>query len=123
MAAAKQQSAKSSWVACLAHKPANPAWPRPAAPQMSDAFFAAAAQLGKPALAWTADTPADLHRAAQARLNAVVSNRPIALRAVLMDWRDRCSERQRRQRQAARRLAGDGGSMAGSLRLGGTRQR
>lgn len=84
---------------------------------MSDAFFAAVARLGKPALAWTADTPADLHRAAQARLNAVVSNRPIALRAVLMDWRDRCSERQRRQRQAARRLAG-GGSGAAGLRQG-----
>ncbi len=89
---------------------------------MSDAFFAAAAQLGKPALAWTADTPAGLHRAAQARLNAVVSNRPIALRAVLMDWRDRCSERQRRQRQAVRRLAGDGGGRAGSSRRGGARQ-
>ena len=30
---------------------------------------------------------------------AVISNTPLALRAVLMDWRDRCSERQRRQLQ------------------------
>lgn len=81
--------------------------------EMSDAFLATAARLGKPALAWTADTPADLHRGAQARVNAVVSNRPIPLRAVLMDWRDRCSERQRRQRHAMRRLAGDGPGAAG----------
>ncbi|KAL4440283.1 hypothetical protein ABPG75_003284 [Micractinium tetrahymenae] len=89
--------------------------------KMSDAFFAAAARLGKPALAWTADTPADLHRAAEARLNAVISNRPIALRAVLMDWRDRCSERQRRQRQAARRLASWGGGGAKAQQAGAWR--
>ncbi|KAL4440284.1 hypothetical protein ABPG75_003285 [Micractinium tetrahymenae] len=33
----------------------------------------------------TAGTPADLHRAAEAALNAVISHRPIALRAALTD--------------------------------------
>jgi hypothetical protein len=64
--------------------------------QMADTFFAAAAPLGKPSLAWTVDTPELLHRAAEAGLNSVVSNFPLELRGVLMDWRDRCSERQRR---------------------------
>lgn len=73
---------------------------------MSDAFLAAAGSLGKPQLAWTVDSPADLHRGLEAGLNAVISNRALALRAVLLDWRDRCSERQRRQLRHARRQAG-----------------
>ena len=76
---------------------------------MADSFFAAATQLGKPVLAWTVDSPRDLHRALEANLNAAISNRPLAVRGVLLDWRDRCSERQgrlkaeRRQRRRQRR--------------------
>lgn len=66
---------------------------------MSDSFLAAAGQLGKPMLAWTVDTPQTLHRALEAGANAAISNNPLALRGVLLDWRDRCSERQRRQLQ------------------------
>lgn len=62
--------------------------------RMSNSFFAAASRLGKPLLSWTVDSPADLHRGLELGLNAVVSNAPLALRAVLMDWRDRCSDRQ-----------------------------
>jgi hypothetical protein len=76
---------------------------------MADTFFASAAPLGKPSLAWTVDSPELLHRAAEAGLNSVVSNFPLELRGVLMDWRDRCSERQRRtllqqERQKRRQL-------------------
>ncbi|KAI7837856.1 hypothetical protein COHA_008343 [Chlorella ohadii] len=62
--------------------------------RMSDAFMAAAGRLGKPLLTWTVDSPADLHRGLELGVNAVVSNAPLALRSVLMDWRDRCSDRQ-----------------------------
>lgn len=66
---------------------------------MSDAFFAAAARLAKPTLAWTVDSPEGLHRGLEVGVTAVVSNRPLALRSVLLDWRDRCSERPRRRRR------------------------
>jgi glycerophosphoryl diester phosphodiesterase len=62
--------------------------------RMSNAFMAAASRLGKPLLSWIVDTPADLYRGLELGVNAVVSNSPLALRAVLMDWRDRCSDRQ-----------------------------
>jgi hypothetical protein len=67
--------------------------------QMADAFFAAARQLGKPALAWTVDSPRELHRALEANLTAVISNQPLAVLDVLLDWRDRCSERNGRRAQ------------------------
>lgn len=66
---------------------------------MADTFFAAARQLGKPALAWTVDSPRELHRALEANLTAVISNQPLAVLDVLLDWRDRCSERNGRRAQ------------------------
>jgi hypothetical protein len=81
---------------------------------MADSFFAAATQLGKPVLAWTVDSPGDLHRALEANLNAVISNCPLAIRGVLLDWRDRCSERQSRLKRERRALL-----RAGSAREGG----
>ena len=59
---------------------------------MSDAFWAEAAKLGKTTLGWTADTPADLHRALESKADATISNKPIAVRQILFDWRDRCSD-------------------------------
>ncbi|KAL4856460.1 hypothetical protein ACK3TF_003252 [Chlorella vulgaris] len=82
--------------------------------KMADSFFAAATQLGKPVLAWTVDSPGDLHRALEANLNAVISNCPLAIRGVLLDWRDRCSERQSRLKRERRALL-----WAGSAREGG----
>lgn len=88
---------------------------------MSDAFFAAATRLAKPTLAWTVDSSADLQRSLEAGVTAVVSNRPLALRSVLLDWRDRCSERPRRRlrqgghtprRWPLRRRGGGGGRQA-----------
>ena len=64
---------------------------------MAPRFWAAAAALGKPLLAWCVDGPADLATALEAGATTVISNEPLALWAVLLDWRDRCSERQRRQ--------------------------
>ena len=49
------------------------------------------------------------------------SNRPQVLRAVLLDWRDRCSERQRRQLQAHRALRG--GAAVRQAQQEGQRQR
>ena len=59
---------------------------------MSDAFWAGAAGLGKTTLGWTADSPSDLHRALESKADAIISNKPIALRQTLYDWRDRCSD-------------------------------
>ncbi|PSC67682.1 glycerophosphodiester phosphodiesterase isoform A [Micractinium conductrix] len=89
--------------------------------KMADSFFAAASHVGKPVLAWTVDSPGDLHRAAEAGVSAVISNRPQVLRAVLLDWRDRCSERQRRQLQAHRALRG--GAAVRQAQQEGQRQR
>ena len=60
---------------------------------MADAFFAGALALGKPVHTWVVDTPQLLHRALEAKVDSVISNRPLALRGVLGDWRDRCSDR------------------------------
>lgn len=37
---------------------------------MADTFFAATNRTGKPLLAWTVDTPADLHRGLEMGVNA-----------------------------------------------------
>jgi hypothetical protein len=97
---------------------------------MADSFLAAAAQLGKPMLTWTVDSPQDLHRALEKNMNGAISNRPLAVRGVLLDWRDRCSERQglllkaERRRQRRRAALGEGAAAAAAAaaqeRLGRT---
>ncbi|GAB4814174.1 hypothetical protein N2152v2_001220 [Parachlorella kessleri] len=59
---------------------------------MADGFFRRAAELEKPMHVWTVDTPPDLHRALEMGVDSVISNKPLALRQVLFDWRDRCSD-------------------------------
>lgn len=66
---------------------------------MASGFWAAVARLHKPLLAWCVDSPADLHQALEAGAATVISNHPLALRDVLLDWRDRCGERQARRRR------------------------
>ena len=62
--------------------------------KLSDAFFAAAAKLGKPLFAWVVDDAEALHRALELGVSAAISDRPLAVRSALLDWRDRCSDRQ-----------------------------
>lgn len=61
--------------------------------RMTNAFFEQALQLGKPVHAWVVDRPHDLHKALTVQADSVISNRPLQLKRVLGDWRDRCSDR------------------------------
>ena len=81
--------------------------------KLSDAFFAAAAKLGKPVLAWVVDDAEALHRVLELGVSAAISDRPLAVRSTLLDWRDRCSDRQG-SAVGGGGGAGDGGSGGGA---------
>ena len=58
--------------------------------QLPDSFYAAASALNKPIYAWVVDDVTTVQRALTFRLDAVISNIPLTLQAVLAMWKAAC---------------------------------